>query len=173
MKNIYLCGFMGCGKTTVADALAKQRGLPCYDIDALIVKQQGMTIPQMFERGEAFFRQAETAALRATGSVPGIYATGGGILTQEENGRLLNQMGILVFLDTPFSLCYQRIRGDENRPNAVSRTQKELQALYEQRLPHYQKWSVLSVSGEGAPQQIAKTILEKISVLDPSWSQNQ
>lgn len=162
MKNIYLCGFMGCGKTTIARVLGQRLALPSYDLDQLIVEQYRMTIPQMFARGEAFFRQAETQVLQATGSTLGVYATGGGILTQAENGPILRKLGTLVFLDTPFDLCYERIQGDENRPNAVSRTKEELLSLYRSREAAYRRWSHLSVPEAGTPEQVADAVLQKL-----------
>ena len=62
--NIYLCGFMGCGKSTIGKELAKKLGFSFLDMDDYIEKRQDMTIPQMFdELGEEFFRAAETVAV--------------------------------------------------------------------------------------------------------------
>lgn len=143
MKNLYLCGFMGAGKTTVAKALSKRLELPCYDTDDLIVLQAGMPIPAIFSKeGEEGFRQWETACLRQLGGQSGaVIATGGGLVMNPKNVEIMKNQGILVFLDAPFELCYLRIHGDKNRPNAASRTKEELYALYRERKTVYRKAS--------------------------------
>ena len=48
--TLFLCGFMGCGKTALGKALAKRLELPLVDMDDLIVKREGMTIPEIFDK---------------------------------------------------------------------------------------------------------------------------
>lgn len=63
--TIFLCGFMGCGKTTVGEILAKKLGLPLIDTDAYIVEQEGKSIPDIFAQdGEPYFRKKEAEAIR-------------------------------------------------------------------------------------------------------------
>ena len=63
--TIFLCGFMGCGKSTIGKLLAKAMGLLYIDSDEYIVEQEKMTIPQIFEKyGEPVFRQKEAQALK-------------------------------------------------------------------------------------------------------------
>ena len=50
MKNIILCGFMGCGKTTVGENLKKKSGMNLIDTDAYIEETEGMTISKIFEK---------------------------------------------------------------------------------------------------------------------------
>ncbi|WP_077533771.1 shikimate kinase [Massiliimalia massiliensis] len=147
MDNIYLCGFMGAGKTTVAKALAKKNGVSYCDTDDLITTLCGLSIPEIFSRyGEAYFREMETKALRETQSLPGaVIATGGGLVLNPKNVELIREYGTLLYLDTPFSLCYERIHGDQNRPNAAARTKDELFALYREREAVYRKASCLII----------------------------
>ena len=64
MRPIFLIGYMGCGKTTLGEVLARQMGLRFIDLDEFIEARQGMTIPQIFDQmGEARFRELETEAL--------------------------------------------------------------------------------------------------------------
>ena len=49
-KPVYLCGFMGCGKSTVGKLLAKKLGKEFIDLDEYIEEREGMTIPEMFEQ---------------------------------------------------------------------------------------------------------------------------
>ncbi len=65
MRKIYLVGFMGCGKSALGRRLSYLLKMPYYDMDHEIVRQQGMTIPQIFEKyGEARFREIETEFLK-------------------------------------------------------------------------------------------------------------
>src|SRR5437868_12070406 len=81
MRNIYLTGFSGSGKTTVARLLGARLGLRPRDLDQEIVARAGVPIAEIFEReGEAAFRRREAAELRAVDAERGqVVSTGGGI----------------------------------------------------------------------------------------------
>ena len=161
--GIYLCGFMGCGKSTVSVLLAKSLGCRCCDTDELIVEREGMDIPSIFEKyGEKYFRQAETKLLCDMADFKGVAACGGGMMLSEENASIANKNGRVVFIDTPFEECYERISGDGNRPIAASKTKEELKALFDERYPLYMKNSAFSVSGESSPMSIAKNIAKLV-----------
>lgn len=58
MRNLILCGFMGCGKTTVGRRLARLTGRRFVDMDAVIEEEAGMRVKEIFDRyGEADFRR--------------------------------------------------------------------------------------------------------------------
>ena len=81
--TIFLCGFMGCGKTTVGEILAKQLGLPLIDTDAYIVEQEGRSIPEIFaQEGEPYFRKVEAQAIRTLCTKNAVIACGGICLLQ-------------------------------------------------------------------------------------------
>lgn len=133
MPNIYLCGFMGCGKSTVGKALAAILNRPFHDLDDYIVERQGKSIPQIFaEDGEPAFRRMESNALD---DLPDevVVALGGGTLMHRGNIERVKHKGQIVLLDAPFELCYQRIRTDANRPVAARSTEDELRLLYSRR----------------------------------------
>ena len=80
--NIYLCGFMGCGKSTVGRVLAQQLHCPFIDLDDLIVAKMGMRIPDIFQqKGESFFRNLEQFLLQdvSRGQRGSVIACGGGV----------------------------------------------------------------------------------------------
>lgn len=136
MNHIFLCGFMGSGKTTVGRAAAQLAGADFIDLDEAIVAHSGRTIPEIFnEHGEAYFRELETAVLAeaAFSQNPSVVATGGGALISPTNAELCRKRGSIVFLDVPFEVCYSRIYSDPNRPIAASRSREELLALYRTR----------------------------------------
>ena len=66
MKNIYLIGFMGTGKSTVGSVLSTRLGVKCVEMDELIEEQQQMAITEIFDTyGEPYFRDLETELLRS------------------------------------------------------------------------------------------------------------
>ena len=139
MKNLYLCGFMGAGKTTLSRLAAARLHTRAADTDDLVAERCGMAIPEIFARyGEAYFRRQETEALRETARLSGaVIATGGGLVLDPGNVAIIRRLGLLLYLDAPFPLCYARIRGDQSRPNAAGRTEAELFALYRRREAAY------------------------------------
>ncbi len=162
-KTVYLCGFMGCGKSTIGRLLARRLGTGFTDLDAYIEKKEGMSIPEIFEkRGEGYFRAAESRALEELGASGGVVATGGGALLSEANAQTAAKNGITIFIDTPFEICYGRIKGDKNRPIAYNSTREQLLERFEYRRPIYIKNSRSSVDGSGTPMGIADQIMKNL-----------
>ena len=105
-RNVILIGMPGCGKTTVGKALAHRLGKDFVDVDEEIVREAGMSIPEIFAReGEAGFRRRESQAVRAAGSRTGcVISTGGGVVTRRENRDPLRQNGTIIHLLRDLSL---------------------------------------------------------------------
>lgn len=162
MKPIYLCGFMGCGKSHIGRVLAVKSCAVFIDLDRYIVQQQGMKIPEIFEKyGEPYFRELEAEYIkRFRGRT--VIATGGGALLRDKTAEFARENGYVVFLNTDFETCYERIKGDKNRPLAVSSTKEQLNRLYDMRFPIYRKNSTFEVAANGSDRQIADTILSLI-----------
>lgn len=162
-KSVYLCGFMGCGKTTVGKLLAKHLGKHYIDLDDYIEDKENMKIPEMFEKyGESYFREKETQALQALENTGAVIATGGGALLSDKNGEIAKKAGIVVFIDTPFKICYNRIKDDKHRPIAYNSTEQQLKERFDYRRPLYIKNSNLSISGKGTPMIITQRIINSI-----------
>lgn len=165
MKAVYLCGFMGCGKSTVGRILAKKLGCEFFDMDDYIVEREGMEIPKIFaEKGEKYFRDTETQAIKELAEENGIIACGGGAMLKKENAEIASEKGIVVYIDIPFEVCYSRISGDSNRPLVVNNTKEELKAIYDGRIPVYMENSSVSVSGEGFAEDIAERIIAAANI---------
>ena len=164
MKAVYLCGFMGCGKTTVGKFLAEKLGADFYDMDEYIVEREKMKIPEIFaEKGEKYFRETETAVIKELAEKKGIIACGGGAMLKRENAEIAAENGIVVYIDVPFEVCYGRISGDNNRPIVMSNTKEELEFIYDSRIPLYNENSSVTVSGDGTAEEIAGMILAEIN----------
>ena len=82
-RGIYLIGFSGTGKSTIARAVADELNWPMCDLDQFIIERSGMTIPVIFQReGETGFRLREAEALRdVSESGPFVVACGGAAVT--------------------------------------------------------------------------------------------
>ena len=98
MKAVYLCGFMGCGKSTIGRILAQKCGCALVDMDDYIVEREGMTIPQIFaDKGEKYFRDTETAVIGELAEKNCIIACGGGAMLKKENySRYIGNSNILL-----------------------------------------------------------------------------
>lgn len=159
---MFLTGFMGCGKTTVGRLLAERLRLPFVDLDGAIEHTAGLSVRQIFERGgEALFRRLEHEALVAAvdGSGDSVVATGGGTPTVERNLRILEEAGVSVWLDPPFSLIAQRIGalGKHDRP--LFGTEAQALELYRRRLPVYQRADLrIEIDPRESPQEVASRI---------------
>ncbi|MBQ7004648.1 MAG: shikimate kinase [Oscillospiraceae bacterium] len=160
--TIFLCGFMGCGKSTIGKRLAAQCGVSFTDMDDYIEEQVGLTIPQIFEQfGEPHFRDLETQAVRELASREGVIACGGGAMLRDENARIAAENGMVFYLDVPFSVCYKRIC-DTDRPIVRRSTPEELEALYNTRKPVYQAHSTDTIAAADTAEAVAAAITERI-----------
>jgi shikimate kinase len=118
MKNIYLVGFMGTGKSTVGKALAKVLNKEFKDLDELIEERENRKIVEIFEQfGEQYFREVETAVVREISERENlVIATGGGVVVNEENFSLLKKSGTLITLVASPEAIYERIKDSIERP---------------------------------------------------------
>lgn len=137
-KSLILTGFMGAGKSSVGRLLGKRLGMDSVDLDEAIEARTGETIARLFEnRGEEEFRRLETAELEETIRKGGkVVATGGGVLTREENRRLM-EGAVVVNLDAPIDTVLARISGSEDRRPLLRGGVEKVRELYERRRPLY------------------------------------
>ncbi len=160
-KTVFLCGFMGCGKSTVGKVAAGSLGAQFIDLDEYIEQQEDMSIPVIFsQKGEQYFRDCETKAIKQFGEKPSVVATGGGAMLREENAEAAQKAGVVIFIDTEFETCYERIKDDPHRPIAYNSTKEQLKERFDQRRPLYQAHSQFTIDGSLPPAQMAKKIKE-------------
>lgn len=117
--NIVMIGFMGCGKTTVGKRLAKELEYAFLDMDLFIEEEEKMTIRQIFEnKGESYFRRLETESLKKIleQTKHTIFSTGGGLPLREENAKLLQKLGFVVYLRVKKETVLERLKDDRTRP---------------------------------------------------------
>ena len=140
--GIYLVGFMASGKTTIGRLLADELGWAFADVDQDIEAEQGSSIAEIFDTaGEDEFRKIEQAAIRKrVGEVergkPMVVALGGGAFAQPANHSLLENNGVTIWLDCPFSKVCDRVKGTTHRP--LARDAEKFKQLYDDRRAAYQ-----------------------------------
>ena len=164
MRNtLFLIGMMGCGKSTMAGQLARLTGTPCLDLDAEIERREGRTIPEIFAAdGDAGFRLCETAALRAVcAGAPRIVATGGGIVTRQENIDLMRAHGTVIWLCRPLEDMVRDVRQD-TRPNLAGDKSERMRTLYAAREPLYRTAAHIAFSNHMPPLAAAQLLAQQL-----------
>lgn len=128
--NIYLVGMPGCGKSTVARALAERLDMPSIDCDEVFEQRERIFPSDFIENyGEEAFRQRETKYLHKIAKLDGyVVSTGGGVVTIEENRRLLKETGVAVYIRRPLEElpCNGRILSQKDGVESLYNRRKEL-----------------------------------------------
>lgn len=159
---------MGTGKSAVGRRLARRLKRKFIDTDAEIEKVTGKTVAQIFAReGVTRFRSEEALLVRKIAAREGlVIATGGGLVLNPENVRLLKENGILVALTAGQEVIYNRVRRKKNRP-LLFRTniKKRIQELLEERKGAYEIAELIldtgSCSIDGTVENIISHLLER------------
>jgi shikimate kinase len=163
-RLVCLAGFMGSGKSTIGQLLARQTGRRFVDLDARIEESSGISIRDFFERyGEARFREFEQQTLlNILGEIsekgqPVILALGGGTFAQPANQAALREQGAaVVWLDCPLDVLIARCATITNRP--LFRDEASFRGLFLERLPSYQA-ADYRVESSGDPRAVIAQIL--------------
>lgn len=125
--KVYLVGFMGAGKSTVARALGRRLGWRVVDIDERIESRERKSVAAIFaQHGEPYFRQLERQVLSEL--LPErnvVVATGGGTFAEADNRALMLADGATAWLDVPLALVLRRVPTDGRRPLASDRERME------------------------------------------------
>ena len=169
-KPIAIVGFMGCGKTAVAQMVAADLERPMADLDDLVIERHGRTPAEIISiDGESAFRSIETnllGQLLKSGFV-GVLSLGGGAWIESATRKLLAENAALtIWLDTPFDVCWQRIEAaEEIRPLAPTREQAKL--LFDQRCQIYSLAKIhLKCSTNESLESVALRIKDAIQKSD-------
>ena len=166
MKNIALIGFMGAGKSTVAEALQKRYGMEIVEMDALIIKREKMPIPEIFaQKGEAYFREKETALLAELQEKENVVIScGGGVPMRKENVEIMRRNSHVVWLCAKPETILERVRHSHDRPLLEGRKNMEyITELMEARREKYEAAADLRVAvDKKSAETIADENIEKM-----------
>ncbi|MFW5691663.1 MAG: shikimate kinase [Chloroflexota bacterium] len=154
--NLVLTGFMGTGKSTIGRLVAEELGWPFVDADEVIAARAGMSISRIFTHyGESGFRQLETAVARSLSRCGDqVIATGGGMLIDAENRRLLSQCSVIVCLHARPDVIARRLAANDDRPLAG-----DWRALLARRHAVYQAMPHHVDTSDKSPQTSAQEVL--------------
>ena len=157
---MYLVGFMGAGKTTVARALARRLDWRHEDIDERIEQRERRDIPTIFrQEGEPYFRSLERDELIALLAARGtVVATGGGTFVDAATRELMLRDGAVVWLDATFAAILARVPLDGRRPLAADRI--EMEKLYNQRRMADSQSPLRLDAGNASVEELVDQIVE-------------
>ena len=167
MQNIILIGPMGSGKTTVGKQLAKKTRMDFVDSDHMIEERCGVSISTIFDiEGEEGFRKRETKMIDELCQRNGIVlATGGGVVTSEENRIILRKSGYVIYLQTSIETQIERTKKTRNRPLLEDTdAEKTLTQLMEERGTLYEQEADLVV--KSGDRVVSKVVDEIMLALD-------
>lgn len=173
-KNlIYLTGFMGSGKSTIAPILANTLGYSFLDIDDEIERISGKRISEIFsEFGEEYFRELERRVLQDLTAREGcVISLGGGTIANESNLHLIRNSGVLIYLKITKDQIFRRMKYKTNRPllrSAAGLTLDDaelrgrIEALLRKREPFYEQADVTISTDE---HNVGITVDEIVRIL--------
>lgn len=143
MTRILIIGYMGAGKTTLGKVLAKDLGLPFYDLDWYIESRMMKTVPQLFaERGEEGFRKVEHNMLHEVAEFEDVVIScGGGTPCFYDNMEYMNAQGDTVYLKVSPEVLYAHLQmGKVERPLLKNKTREDMQAFIKEQLAEREKY---------------------------------
>ena len=164
--KVILIGYRAAGKTTVGKLLAMLLKVPFYDSDSVVEEIVNSPVRNIVaHHGWEYFRKKETEAIQLLSEKGDcVIATGGGVVLNAENVKLLKQMGVIAWLNAPIKDIIDRL--NEDAQNNAARPQfttddlaQETMDIFAERLPLYKKSAdfMVGTAGKSTPQ-IAETI---------------
>lgn len=130
---------MGAGKTSFAKKLAAKLGLPFFDTDIEIEKQEEKSISELFTlKGEHYFRSLELKLIENLPIEPTVISCGGGLPCYYDNILKLKERGRVIYLNTDFEFIYSRIGKKDSRPLIQQKSKEEIKKLFTSRQVYYQ-----------------------------------
>lgn len=165
---------MGAGKSTIGKRLARELECAFTDLDAVIEEKAGKPITDIFEDdGEPAFRELERSCLLdAIRTFEGVLALGGGTLQNQHMVDHVKINGLLIFIETPFSVIFDRVSDNRERPLLLNEDgtlkdedafETELRELYEGRLTYYRQAEITIHTDTGSSvEETTAALVRKI-----------
>lgn len=162
MKNIYLVGFMGTGKSAVGRILANKLAKGFIDMDKIIEEEEGRQIKDIFAtEGEGYFRRLERDLLKKISSrMDLVVSCGGGLVCDSGNLEILKNTGYLFSLLASPSVIFERVKDSDNRPLlSIEDPLAEINRLLSLREPYYRQAGMQIDTDKISPQEVAGRVL--------------
>ena len=167
MKNLFLIGFMGAGKSSVSAGLGRMLGREVVEMDQRIAAQEGMSIPELFaQKGEPYFRACETALLKSFAQgAPRIVSCGGGVPLREENVAAMRESGTVVLLTAAPEVILERVKDSDERPLLQGHKDVSyIAVLMEQRRPRYEAAADITVdTSQLNIEEVCRQVLRQVT----------
>ena len=167
-KNIFLIGFMGAGKSTIAKQLSAKLGMERIEMDQMIVEEQGMPITEIFEKyGEEHFRDIETDLVDRLQKRDGVIVScGGGAVLRDKNTELMKANGQVVLLTATPETIYERVKNSKDRPGLNGNMNVEyIRGLMEKRRERYETVADITITTDGKDAgQICGEIVKQLQL---------
>lgn len=168
--NIFLIGFMGAGKSTIASELKEKLEMDRVEMDEMIVQKQGMSISEIFdEYGEVYFRNLESNTLiELQKRKQTIVSCGGGVVMREDNADHMKKNGRVVLLTAKPETIYERVKDSDERPILNNHMNVDfISSLMEKRRERYEAVADVTIATDGKnATQICEEIIAKLIALD-------
>ena len=161
MRNIVLIGMPGSGKTTISKALSKSIDWPVIDLDEYLVDYFKMSIPEMFEISEDYFRSHETKVCKLLKDKQNtILSCGGGVVLREENIAYLKENGIVCLLNRDLERIMEDV--DTTSRPLLKEGKNKLIKLYEERWPLYLKSADIIIENNSTIEQTIDQLKKRL-----------
>ena len=172
-RPVFLVGFMGAGKTSVARKLARMAGVASVDMDTYIERCEHKRVKEIFaEVGEEGFRAIETQTLYELGMKkdPMVVSCGGGVVLRPENRKDLSELGLVVYLSVTAAEAASRISDVSSRP--LFGDLQNAQRVIDERLPLYEEVADVTIDTVGrGSSSIAHEVFDILKEKGVLWQQ--
>ena len=167
MKNIFLTGMMGSGKSSVGKEIAKKLVRDFFDTDTNIEKNENKTISQIFNiYGEKYFRDLEkTEIIKLSQRENSVISLGGGAFCNNENIQIINKNGISIYLKTSATEILNRLNKEEISKRPLLKNIENFSELMKKREFFYSKSYLIILTDGKNIEEIAHEVLNKLDVL--------
>ncbi|MDE6445574.1 MAG: AAA family ATPase [Alistipes sp.] len=173
MRPLFLVGYMGCGKSTLARKLGRRLGIAVVDTDRAVEEREGATVVDIFRyEGEERFRQLEREVLEQViaDAQPVIVSTGGGLPVWRDNMERMNRAGITVYLRRSAGQIARRLSpyGRQKRPRLRGLSDSELVGFMSrdiaEREPFYAQARCILDCDRFSDEELVENILNNIKI---------
>jgi shikimate kinase len=167
--KVYIVGYMGSGKSSLAPKLASALNLPYIDLDTYFEQKYKITIPLFFEKyGEVPFRSIEHQLLKEVALLSDfVLATGGGTPCFHDNMKLMNSTGVTIYLMlSPETLCKRLKKSKSKRPVLKTFDNEKLEEHIREHLHerefYYKQAQIILDNLSPDPSKITQYILSQL-----------